>query len=203
MMPTYGIFSLPQCVVDFFKEVNLPEFNITELPPPEWLGDGEFDADSEGNVIIYTDGAAKHQEERRISRAGCGIYLGGHNPLNFSFCLPGVWQTAYRAELRALVHAVEVALFVGFSCHIKLDNKAVVDNANDIISTDTLPKDDLDLWVRFRTALNGIRSKWNAFPLVSWIKGHTTESDVDNGIITQEERHGNIAADELASNAAI
>jgi ribonuclease HI len=203
MLPTYGILSLPQCVVDFFLGVNLPEFEISAQPPPEWLGDGEFEADSEGNIIMYTDGAAKHQDERRISRAGCGVYLGDHNPLNFSFRLPGVWQTAYRAELRALVHAAEIAHFVGFSCHIKLDNKAVVDNANDIINNDTMPKDDHDLWVRFHTALNGIRSSWNCSPLVTWIKGHTSESDVENGIITWEDRHGNIAADELASNAAI
>jgi hypothetical protein len=40
-------------------------------------------------------------------------------------------------------------------------------------------------------------------PLVSWIKGHTNEEDVAKGIITQEARNGNIAADSLASDAAI
>jgi ribonuclease HI len=202
MLPTYGIFSLPQIVVDFFKSLNEPEFDMNNHPPPEWTGDGEFDADDDGNVIIYTDGASKHQDERRISRAGCGVYLGNHNPLNLSFRLPGVWQTAYRAELRALVHAVEIAQVVGFSFHVKLDNMAVVDNANDIINDETMPRDDLDLWDRFRSALNGTRSRWQCNPLVTWIKGHTNESDVVNGIISQEERNGNIAADELASNAA-
>ena len=65
-----------------------------------------------------------------------------------------------------------------------------------------MPKDDLDLWYRFQAALNGIRSKWNSMPLVSWIKGHTNEGDVVKGIIRQEERNGNIAADTLASDAA-
>jgi ribonuclease HI len=202
MLPTYGIFSIPQCVVSFFKNLNEPEFDMSSQPPPEWVGDGEFEADEEGNVIMYTDGASKHQEERRISRAGCGVYLGDHNPLNLSFRLPGVWQTAYRAELRALVHAAEIAQVVGFSFHIKLDNKAVVDNANDIIADGSMPKDDLDLWNRFRCVLNGMRRKWRCRPLVSWIKGHTTEEDVVKGIITREERNGNIAADALASNAA-
>ena len=203
MLPTYGIFSLPQIVVDFFKALNEPEFDMASCPPPEWVGDGEFDADDSGNVIMYTDGASKHQEERRISRAGCGVYLGDHNPLNISFRLPGVWQTAYRAELRALVHAAETAQYIGFSFHIKLDNKAVVDNANDIISDGILPKDDVDLWCRFQSVLNGMRAKFACEPFVSWIKGHTTEDDVGTGIITQEARNGNIAADELASNAAI
>jgi ribonuclease HI len=203
MLPTYGIFSLPQIVVDFFKALNEPEFDMTSCPPPEWVGDGEFQADEEGNVIMYTDGASKHQDERRISRAGCGIFLGDHNPLNFSFRLPGVWQTAYRAELRALVHAAEIAQVVGFSFHIKLDNKAVVDNAKDIISDGVLPKDDVDLWRRFQGVLNGMRAELNCEPLVSWIKGHTTEDDIEKGVITQEERNGNIAADALASNAAI
>ena len=152
---------------------------------------------------MYTDGASKHQDERRISRAGCGVFLGDHNPLNISFRLPGVWQTAYRAELRALVHAAEIAQVVGFSCHIKLDNKDVVDNANDIIDNGMLPKDDADLWRRFQDVLNGMRAELSCAPLVSWIKGHTTEEDVDKGIITQEERNDNIAADSLASNAAI
>jgi ribonuclease HI len=203
MLPTYGIFSLPQSVVDFFKALNEPEFDMISCPPPEWVGDGNFDADEEGNVIVYTDGAAKHQDERRISRAGCGVYLGDHNPLNFSFRLPGVWQTAYRAELRALVHAAEIAQVVGFSFHVKLDNKAVVDNANDIISGGIMPKDDTDLWCRFHKVLTGIRADLSCQPLVSWIKGHTNEEDVVNGVITQEARNGNIAADELASDAAI
>jgi ribonuclease HI len=176
---------------------------MSSQPPPEWVGDGECEADESGNIIMYTDGAAKHQDERRISRAGCGVYLGDHNPLNSSFRLPGIWQTAYRAELRALVHAAEIAQVVGFSFHIKLDNKAVVDNAKDIINDGTMPKDDLDLWCRFRQVLIDMRTKWHFYPLVSWIKGHTTEEDVVKGNITQEERNGNIAADDLASNAAI
>ena len=48
-----------------------------------------------------------------------------------------------------------------------------------------------------------MRAELSCEPLVSWIKGHTTEDDVDKGIITQEERNGNIAADTLASDAAI
>jgi ribonuclease HI len=203
MLPTYGIISLPQSVVDFFKGLNEPEFDMLSNPPPEWTGDGEFQADNDGNIIIYTDGAAKHQDERRISRAGCGVYLGDHNPLNFSFRLPGVWQTAYRAELRALVHAAEIAQVVGFSFHIKLDNKAVVDNANDIINDGMVPKDDHDLWGRFRRVVNGMKLDLATTPVVSWIKGHTNEDDVNNGIITQEDRKGNVAADALASDAAM
>ena len=203
MLPTYGIFSLPQVVVDFFKALKEPEFDMTSNPPPEWVGDGEFEADEMGNIIIYTDGASKHQDERRISRAGCGVFLGEHNPLNLSFRLPGVWQTAYRAELRAMVHAAEIAQVVGFSFHIKLDNRAVVDNANDIINSGIMPKDDTDLWCRFLSVLNGMRADLSIKPVVSWIKGHTTEEDVVNDIITQVERDGNIAADALASNAAM
>ncbi len=78
-----------------------------------------------------------------------------------------------------------------------------MDTANDIINNETIPRDGLDLWGRFRCALNGIRSKWRCNPLVSWIKGHTNESDVVKGIISQEERNGNSAADALASEAAI
>jgi ribonuclease HI len=203
MLPAYGIISLPQLVVDFFKALNQPEFDMMSNPPPEWIGDGEFEADEGGNVIIYTDGATKHQDERRISRAGCGVFFGDHNPLNLSFRLPGVWQTAYRAELRALVHAAEVAQVVGFSFHAKLDNKAVVDNANDIINDGIIPKDDQDLWSRFRRVLDVMKRDLSAVPVVSWIKGHTTEEDVISGIITQEDRRGNIAADCLASEAAI
>ncbi len=123
--------------------------------------------------------------------------------MSFAVRLPGVWQTAYRAELRALLHAAEIAQVLGFSFHVKLDYRAVVDNANDIIKDESMPKDDLDLWCRFHRVLKDMRCKWQCKPLVTWIEGHTTEEDVDNGILTQEERNGNIAADALASDADI
>eukprot|EP00972_Heterocapsa_arctica_P056810 8386079-Heterocapsa_arctica.AAC.1 len=56
---------------------------------------------------IYTDGSAVFPRDLPMRRAAYGIWVGKHNWHNVSLPLPGKVQTAYRAELQAIVHVAE------------------------------------------------------------------------------------------------
>jgi len=56
--------------------------------------------------ILYTDGACP-SNGKTSSTAGIGIFYGPHDPRNVSLRLPGLYQTNQRAELYAVVHALE------------------------------------------------------------------------------------------------
>ena len=56
---------------------------------------------------VYTDGSAIHGTSRELARAGWGVFYGPSSPHNHSSKLHGPTQTSYRAEVRALLHAVQ------------------------------------------------------------------------------------------------
>ena len=56
--------------------------------------------------ILYTDGACP-SNGKTSSTAGIGIFYGPNDPRNVSLRLPGLYQTNQRAELYAVVHALE------------------------------------------------------------------------------------------------
>lgn len=56
-------------------------------------------------AAVYTDGACIGTEPRRV--AGYGVYWGKDDPRNISASLLGMPQTNQRAELAAIVHALE------------------------------------------------------------------------------------------------
>eukprot|EP00972_Heterocapsa_arctica_P087589 12914901-Heterocapsa_arctica.AAC.1 len=58
-------------------------------------------------ATVYTDGCAVFPRDLPMRRAAYGIWLGKHNCHNCSHPLPGKVQTAYRAELHAIVHVAE------------------------------------------------------------------------------------------------
>eukprot|EP00972_Heterocapsa_arctica_P094381 13919065-Heterocapsa_arctica.AAC.1 len=56
---------------------------------------------------VYTDGSAVFPRDEPMRRAAYGIWMGKFNCHNFACALPGNVQTAYRAELHAIVHVAE------------------------------------------------------------------------------------------------
>eukprot|EP00972_Heterocapsa_arctica_P106594 15700926-Heterocapsa_arctica.AAC.1 len=56
---------------------------------------------------VYTDGSAVFPRDLPMRRAAYGIWLGKHNQANFAAALPGKVQTAFRAELQAIVYVAE------------------------------------------------------------------------------------------------
>eukprot|EP00972_Heterocapsa_arctica_P108176 15931189-Heterocapsa_arctica.AAC.1 len=56
-----------------------------------------------GEVVAYTDGGAVFPADPRLRRSGWGIWVHAGHPLNSFGVVPGVEQTAGRAELYAAV----------------------------------------------------------------------------------------------------
>ena len=65
-------------------------------------------ATDDGVLRIYTDGSSL-ANGKAGSRAGLGVYFGDGDPRNLSERLPGEPQTNQRAELMAMVRALEIA----------------------------------------------------------------------------------------------
>ena len=67
---------------------------------------GGWDASNElienGTVVVYTDGACRHNQDPRFRRAGVGAFWSKGNLLNCCIALDGWSQTNQRAELEAL-----------------------------------------------------------------------------------------------------
>ena len=60
----------------------------------------------DGITVVWTDGASRNNQDARVRRAGCGIFYGTAHDFNFSCILPGLVQSNQRAELLAIVLAL-------------------------------------------------------------------------------------------------
>eukprot|EP00972_Heterocapsa_arctica_P003628 541649-Heterocapsa_arctica.AAC.1 len=63
--------------------------------------------DSSRFVKVSTDGGAVHLADPRLRRAGWGMWVSEGHPLNCYGVVPGIEQTAGRAELFAAVRVLE------------------------------------------------------------------------------------------------
>ena len=63
---------------------------------------------SDESVVAWIDGACVCHQDARFRRAGCGIFFGIDDDRKFSFTLPGREQTNNRAELLAVITAMQV-----------------------------------------------------------------------------------------------
>ena len=61
----------------------------------------------DGRIVCWTDGACSNNYYRHLRRGGCGIFYADEHPFNGCYPLPGVQQTNQRAELHALITAIE------------------------------------------------------------------------------------------------
>ena len=106
-----------------------------------------------------------------LRRAACAFWAGNHEADSAAWALPGPVQTVYRAELYAILVALEV--FRG-DVEIVSDCKGVVDEAERIRGGGGVDPTSrhADLWVRYSEALGaqGIRSV-----LLRWVPSHEEE----------------------------
>ena len=140
------------------------------------------------NQIIFTDGACENNGKPE-ALAGCGVYFGPGDPMNFSCPLPGEKQTNNRAELYALI------LAINFS---SMDEKVVIYSDSEYCvkgitkwmrgwkrrdwkNSKGQPIKNLDLW----KDIDGLINKRNGNLTFEWVKAH-------DGL------PGNEAADQLA-----
>ena len=72
-----------------------------------WRGPGETHHRHQKDHEVFTDGGCRHGNSGM--RAGFGVYWGEGHPLNTHQALPGAIQTAQRAEVAALLWALQQA----------------------------------------------------------------------------------------------
>ncbi|KAJ2412390.1 hypothetical protein H4218_005834 [Coemansia sp. IMI 209128] len=68
--------------------------------------------ETEDKIVVYTDGASANNG-KRSARAGVGVYFGTGDPRNISEPLAGPRQTNQRAELMAVLQAIEAVASSG------------------------------------------------------------------------------------------
>ncbi|KAJ2808911.1 hypothetical protein H4R20_000556 [Coemansia guatemalensis] len=77
-----------------------PKKALLQPSPPPPVGE------TEDEIVVYTDGASA-RNGRRGAAAGVGVYFGENDPRNISEPLEGARQTNQRAELTAILRAIE------------------------------------------------------------------------------------------------
>ena len=78
--------------------------------PDSVLSDERFGRETKNNdsIMDWTAGACVCNEDARFRRAGCGVFFGINDDRNCSFTLPGREQANNRADLLAVIAAIQV-----------------------------------------------------------------------------------------------
>ena len=153
--------------------------------------------DADGHTIIFTDGACKRQRMARLRRAGAGLFYGQNHHENKAWPLPGIRQSNQRAELWAVVRAMEENQR---PIHIYTDSAYVHDNFHRWRHWRHRgwQGDHADLWLRLSRCLAPHPQRVK----VSKVKAHLTWQHVSAGLISAELKIGNAGADLLAGAGA-
>jgi len=149
-------------------------------------------------TIVWTDGASTNNADCRLRRAGCGVFFACRDERNVSCSLPGRQQTNQRAELNAVVLALQAH---AGPMQVRSDSEYVVDGANHLIQHKRLRavEENKDLWQTLASELDQRPPDHVQF---QWVKGHAKAIDVARGRTTAVDKCGNDAADLLATAGA-
>ncbi|KIW54375.1 hypothetical protein, variant 1 [Exophiala xenobiotica] len=149
-----------------------------------------------GMLRIYTDGSSLKNGQAG-ARAGVGVFFGPQDPKNVSEALKGSKQTNQRAELTAILRALNIAP-LHREVTIYTDSKYSIDcvtnwyknwRKNNWTNAKGKPVENKDLVVEIREKIEE-REQFAKGTYFVWVKGHN-----DNA--------GNVAADRLAVAGAM
>ena len=109
----------------------------------------------------------------------------------------GPQQTAQRDEVRAILAAL---IIEPPPLQIRSDAKYAVDILQSLLRGSSLPFDGerIDLWRQIHLHL---ATRTHPVSIV-WVKGHVSQDQIDSGIFSQLDKHGNDAADQAAVQGA-
>ena len=144
---------------------------------------------------VFTDGSFAW-EGPGVGFAGCGFYVEGNPPISKAFSLPGVQQTNNRAEMYAVIRAVQ-ELPQEWRLFLMVDSMYVVQGVSSRFpnmgrSGPLHPRAvgrlvaNADLWGELTAALVARQNKWS----IMWLRGHV-------GVL------GNEMADRLANQGRL
>ena len=113
-----------------------------------------------GRQNLFTDGACMLQDVKGLALAGWGVISASTGEVVSCGPLHGVWQTAPRAELCAVISAVRWAIAMRVSVNLWTDCKHVVLGVQRLLDSpwDPLPIDNQDLWSQLAQLLQQIES---------------------------------------------
>ncbi|GAB1193173.1 hypothetical protein APSETT444_002376 [Aspergillus pseudonomiae] len=148
-----------------------------------------------GMLRIYTDGSSLNNG-RALASAGVGVYFGPGDNRNVSEPLKGSRQTNQRAELTAILRALDIAprhrdvtIFTDSQYAIKCVTVWYVKwQRNKWLTSENKPVENKDLVESIRVKIEE-RDELKVKTLFEWVKGHNSDP-------------GNEAADRLAVNGA-
>ncbi len=144
----------------------------------------------EGYIVAWTDGACSDNQNKKRAKGGVGVYFGPNHKLNISERLRGPKQTNQRAELTAIIRALQT--YPDKDMYIITDSLYSVNGAtawmpkwkkNKWVNSSSKAVSNRDLWEQLDTLMLGRNVKFH------WVKGHSTDE-------------GNIEADKLATGGA-
>ena len=148
-----------------------------------------------GKYLVYTDASAMRPKDPCLRRAACAFWAWDSKSDSAAWSLPGPVQTVYRAELFAILAALEI--FRG-EVEIVSDCKGVVDEAESIRAGGGVSPTSrhADLWARYRNALS---AEGLSRVYVRWAPSHEKDG---SDHVSPEDRNGNDQADRLANARA-
>ncbi|XP_066987587.1 ribonuclease H1-like isoform X3 [Macrobrachium rosenbergii] len=151
----------------------------------------KFSTDSDGFMIVYTDGACQFNG-RHGAQAGVGVFFGHGHPLNVSEPVRGK-ATNNMAEIQAATYAVELAQASGFKkVAVHTDSQFMINcmtswlkgwKKKNWVKSDGEPVKNKDELIALDKACDGLSVKW------VHVKGH-------------DGHEGNEEADRLARQGA-
>ena len=154
----------------------------------------------EGRIRIFTDGAAKYPQDKRLAEGGVGIHIGQNHPCNYADRVHGKGINSYRTELFAVAMVLYRSQNWEEPIWITFDNEAVVKDVQRAINHTLIAgtkSDNQELW---EIIFHQLQKEKNRDVKVSWCKGHATIEQVEQGKIEGHERLRNHAADALADH---
>lgn len=170
-----------------------------------FCGDPNADTEDIGGCTyteVYTDGSCLDSTNHFLARAGLGFFYAKNSVHNCAFPLEGPVQTSYRAELKALMHAVHNA---ATPVIVMCDCKSVVNTYNNYVSGRLDPHAKLaerDLWDQIFHLVD----PGSDCVVVRWMPSHLDEPDrckdknkfIRKGVVTESDIYENAQVDNLA-----
>ena len=172
--------------------------------PLVFQGPSYWQQHESSTLDLFTDGTCIAPTVPRARLAAWGVTqrYGHHEDGDFRMVscggLPGQWQTVLRAEIPAVIVAVQIGKAHGGNIHVWCDNKTVVRRFRQIQQGQFWPTPghpDHDLWGTLKEALLGVEHLY----AITKVKSHQTES-VEDDVLTWVVK-GNASADHAAATA--
>ena len=114
------------------------------------------------NIFVWTDGCCENNG-KKDAKAGVGIYWSEKNPFNISERLPGNLQTNNRAEIFAVIRAIETSIEKD-KCLVIYTDSIYVINCHGTKN----PKKNLDLVMRMNDLIKERKGK----VVFKYVRGH-------------------------------